>query len=320
MRNHTFAASLTPAVRLEPPEIDHPYPGLSLDLADVVAGPGDTLLATWCDAEERLSQEYAANCVVASAERSPYRIEVVAQYSTDGSIIASWCSWTAQAAPEYRVLPDGNLLVFNRVGDGPVEAAVMDEAGEFVHSGRLGPGVSDVAVLDDGSVIVAHDRYFRDGENTILGISRFDADLNRTAVADGAGFLAAKLSAADGVSFWNRNSSLIVSSERHFPIWTGDTAAGFGPNGPIWVLNTPGSDRWTLVGSYDDNRRSSSVLVVVGIVDNGVWTTESEFSMTSPYGQPHQATKLSCGRDTIHWCVGRQWYSIPLDALHSLQW
>lgn len=309
------AADVASGVRLRVPAVDRPYPGLSLDLADVVAGPNGSLVGIWCDAEERRRQEFAANYMVVSAEEGPYHIEVVAQYSTDGTIIAAWCLWTNRVAPEYRVLPDGNLLVFSRADDGSVEAAVMDEVGEVVHSGGLGPEVNDVAVLDDGSLVVAYDKYFRDGEDTVLGLAQFNTELNRTAIVNGAGIRATELSAASGVIFWDRNSALIMSSELELPIWPDTASASFGEDDPTWVLNTPGSNRWALVGAFADTRFSTSFSVVVGTVDERIWTTEAAFTMSKPRSEDHQVTKMVCGRDTVHWCAGRTWFSIPLDVL-----
>ncbi|MGM0698440.1 MAG: hypothetical protein ACQEVD_06315 [Actinomycetota bacterium] len=270
MRDSRSAVDLASGVRLQVPAVDRPYPGLSSDLADVVAGPNCSLLGIWCDAEERRSQEYTANYAVTPAEESLYRIEVVAQYSTDGSIIVSWCLWTNRVTPEYRVLPDGKLLVFSQASDGSVEAAVMDEVGDVMHSGRLGPEVNDVAVLDDGSLVVAYDKYFRDGEDSILGLAQFNTELKRTAIVNGAGVRATELSAASGVIFWDRNSALIMSSELELPIWPDTASASFGEEGPTWVLNTPGSNRWALVGAFADTRFSTSVPIVVGMVDERI--------------------------------------------------
>lgn len=300
------------SIRLRVPPMSDPYPRLSLDLVDVTAGPRGTLLAIWCDAVERRELTRPAARRVAAAEATSLHLEVVVQYAPNGELVAQWEIWTTAVMLEYRPLAEGRLLGYSRCSSDVDNVFIYDTDGTVRSSGRLAQGIIDVAVLDNEAMLVAYDRYFTDDLGAVLGLAMYTPNLERMDVGYGSGYLPSQLTVSgDAVQFWDRNSSLIISSERGKPIWPDQTQRFFGPLEPEWVLHSFGAERWALVGSVS----SSSISVILGVVEGGLWQSVGELLIDKRSSSNHRGEVVSCNGSTLHYCIGRQWHTLSIDDL-----
>lgn len=303
-----------PGQQLQIPQMKSPYPGLSLDLVNVAGGPQGSLLATWTDAVERREFVPLPRGQVTVSDRTRLHLEVVTQYAPTGEISAQWEIWTDEAMLEYRVLTGRRLLGFARESVEGDNVLIFGADGTKIRSDRLNPGITDVGILSNDAILIAYDRYFEDDQGVVLGLAMYNPALERTDFGDGAGYLPSTLTIVENdVTFWDRSSSLIISSERGRPIWPDLSRLTFDHIGPEWVLHVRGTNRWALA----EKSSSGSIVIVLGYVDSVHWTTAGVLVIRQPDRFAHQGTLAFCHTDTLNWCAGRQWYTMSLEEMFA---
>lgn len=303
-----------PDRQLHIPQTNTPYPGLSLDLVNVAGGPQGSLLATWTDAVERREFVSLPRGQFTVSDRTRLHLEVVAQYAPTGDISAQWEIWTDEAMLEYRVLTGRRLLGFTHESAEGDNVFIFDADGTKIRSERLNPGITDVGILCNDAILIAYDRYFEDDQGVVLGLAMYTPALERTDFGDGARYLPSTLAIVENdVAFWDRGSSLIMSSERGRPIWPDLNRQSFGRLEPEWVLHVRGTNRWALA----EKASSGSIVIVLGYVDSVRWTTAGVLAIQQPDRFAHQGSLAVCHADSLSFCVGRKWYSMTLDEMFA---
>ena len=303
-----------PGQQLQVPQTNSSYPGLSLDLVDVAGGPQGSILATWTDAVEREEFVPLPRGQVTVSDRTRLHLEVVTQHAPTGEISAQWEIWTDEAMLEYRVLTGRRLLGFARDSVEGDNMFIFGADGTKIRSDRFNPGITDVGILSNDAILVAYDRYFEDDQSVVLGIAMYTPELERTDFGDGAGYLPSALAIVENdVTFWDRSSSLIMSSERSRPIWPDLSRQSFGRLEPEWVLHMRGTNRWALA----EKASSGSINIVLGYVDSFRWTTAGVLVIRQPDRFAHQGSLAFCHNDALNWCAGRQWYTMSLEEMFA---
>jgi hypothetical protein len=293
----------------------HPFPlrlespGVEFSLVDVACGLPGTSLSTWCDGSERQSLDIDSFGKVEHLLRTHLRAETVLMHDEE-KLLRQWDLFIDQPDSNYRVFPNGNLLIFPNQHryerDRPHNVVIIDPAGEIVSAGTLSRNVRDVQISAGGNLWVTFGELGPIVNDELDGIAKYSPNFDLLWAPD------------DDIEA----SSLAVLGESAL-IW--DDASWIArmlPDGPFVgpdlsgsveaVMYQPDDRRWGFV----QGNPYGSVTVTLGWSGyHGEWKPYAQSVVALPPASRFEKPIVRCEADAMHVWVGNRWYIVTLDAL-----
>jgi hypothetical protein len=151
-------------------------PGTEYSVVDVARGLPGTSLSTWSDGSERRNLDIDSFGRVDELPRTDLRAETVLLHDED-SLLGKWELFIDLPAANYRVFPDGNLLIYsNARREDPMrldDTVILDPRGEIVSKGTFGRDAFDVQITAGGDMWVAFGELEVGDDRIFNGIAKF---------------------------------------------------------------------------------------------------------------------------------------------------
>ncbi|HZB31774.1 MAG TPA: hypothetical protein VE465_16575 [Streptosporangiaceae bacterium] len=281
------------------------------DLVSATVGPQGQLVSLWTDGQGREVLSSSDN--QRRSDLPGPAVRVVEHWPAP--VVSVTVAGLGLASPTAQPLPDGKTLIVGARHRGQDHnAAVYNEMGALVLTGRLGDGIEHVRTTSVGDIWVAYfdEGVYGDDPLGGHGLVRFTADLEPSW----------RYSAPGGIDSIDDCYALTVTNHEvwacyysSFPVVRirDGRATGWHSGRAAHALLAY-SDTIALAGGYGAERD----VVAVGALTGDRLRVEREFRLTLPDGTelPKRVQMFGHG-DELHVLADTAWHKISLDDLHT---